>query len=232
LYADPGHVGDAEDAADDAAGHEVARNPEDHTVEADAVGAALLVVLDTLNPLERLAFVLHDLFGMPFEEVAPIVDRSPAAARQLASRARRRVQGVEPRGERSRQRAVVDAFLAASRDGDFGRLLQLLDPDVELRADPRLVAATRAAVAEGIAAPQLDTVLQGADAVARVFAGRAQAAQPALIDGLPGAAWAPGGRPRTVVAMRIAGGRITRLEAIGDPARLAEMDIVLETPGA
>lgn len=199
--------------------------PEDRTVEADAVGAALVVVLDTLSPAERLAFVLHDLFGLPFDEIAPIVERSPAAARQLASRARRRVQGVRPSGMRDRQREIVEAFLAASREGDFGRLLQLLDPEVELRADPLVVEGARPHADQG--APLLETQLQGADAIARVFAGRAKAAQPGLIDGVPGAVWAPGGTPRTVFAIHIDGDRITRIEVIGDPGLLADLDVVL-----
>ncbi|QDP97688.1 sigma-70 family RNA polymerase sigma factor [Microlunatus elymi] len=201
--------------------------PEDHSVEADAVGAALLVVLDTLGPTERLAFVLHDLFGLPFDEIAPIVDKTPAAARQLASRARRRVQGVEPSGERERQREVVEAFLAASREGDFGRLLQLLDPEVELRADPLVVTEATKAVSAGLGAPLLTEQAHGADAVARVFAGRAQAAQLALIDGVPGAVWAPGGTVRTVFAVEIHDGRIRRVEVIGDPALLRDLEVVL-----
>jgi RNA polymerase sigma-70 factor (ECF subfamily) len=200
--------------------------PEDHTIEADAVGAALVVVLDTLSPAERLAFVLHDLFGLPFGEIAPIIDKSPAAARQLASRARRRVQGVRPAGERDRQREIVGAFLAASREGDFGRLLRLLDPEVELRADPLVVEGARPYADRG--APLLDEQLRGADAIARVFAGRAQAAQLGLINGIPGAVWAPDGTPRTVFAMHVEGDRITRIEVIGDPALLADLDVVLD----
>ncbi|HEY9293795.1 MAG TPA: sigma-70 family RNA polymerase sigma factor [Microlunatus sp.] len=205
-----------------------APTPEDQSVEADAVGAALLVVLETLSPGERLAFVLHDLFGLPFDEIAPIVGKTPAAARQLASRARRRVQGAEPSGEQDRQRQVVTAFLAASREGDFSRLLQLLDPEVELRADPRVVVGANAAAAVGDPAPLLAEQLRGADAVARVFAGRAQGAQLALIDGVPGAVWAPGGKVRTVFAVEIHDGRITRFEVIGDPALLRDLTVTLE----
>jgi RNA polymerase sigma factor (sigma-70 family) len=201
------------------------RTPEDVTVEADAIGAALLVVLDTLAPPERLAFVLHDLFALPFEEIAPIVDRSPAAARQLASRARRRVQGAEPSGERQRQREVVTAFLKASREGDFSGLLQLLDPEVELRADPLLVEAAQEHIRDG--APLLGEQVRGADAVARVFAGRARAAQLAIIDGVPGAVWAPDGTVRTVFAMQFSDGRITGLEVIGDIDQLADLSITL-----
>src|SRR5437588_645109 len=165
-------------------------DPEHEALLADSVGPALLVVLETLAPAERLAFVLHDMFAVPFDEIAAIVGRSPAAARQLASRARRRVQGAgteDPPADRARQRAVVDAFLAASRGGDFDALLALLDPDVVLRAD-------QAAVRSGGIAEEV----RGAAAVAETFAGRARAAQPALVDGAVGLAWAPGGHPKAV----------------------------------
>jgi RNA polymerase sigma factor (sigma-70 family) len=185
-------------------------DPEQQALAAEGVGLALLVVLDTLTPAERLAFVLHDLFAVPFEEIAPIVDRSPAAARQLASRARRRVQGAPPPdADLARQRAVVDAFLAASRQGDFEALLALLDPDVVLRADP-------AAVRTGAAAE-----VRGAAAVAGTFSGRAQTARPALVDGAPGAVWAPGGRPRVAFAFTVADGRILAIDLLADPERLA-----------
>src|SRR5262245_32345594 len=166
------------------------KDPEHEALLADAVGPALLVVLDTLTPAERLAFVLHDLFGVPFDEIAAILDRSPAAARQLASRARRRVQGVDPApgADLARQRRVVDAFLAAARDGHFDALVAMLDPEVVLRADP-------AAVQVGA-----DAEVRGAREVAGAFAGRARVARPALIDGVPGAVWAPGGRPRVAFA--------------------------------
>jgi RNA polymerase sigma factor (sigma-70 family) len=185
-------------------------DPEQQALAAEGVGLALLVVLDTLTPAERLAFVLHDLFAVPFEEIAPIVDRSPAAAWQLASRARRRVQGAPPPdADLARQRAVVDAFLAASRQGDFEALLALLDPDVVLRADP-------AAVRTGAAAE-----VRGAAAVAGTFSGRAQTARPALVDGAPGAVWAPGGRPRVAFGFTVADGRILAIDLLADPERLA-----------
>src|SRR2546425_4072347 len=159
-------------------------DPEQEALLADSVGPALLVVLETLAPAERLAFVLHDMFAVPFDEIATIVGRSPAAARQLASRARRRVQGATaPDVDRARQRAVVDAFLAASRGGDFAALLAVLDPDVVLRADP--TAGRMGATAEG----------RGAKAVAQAFKGRAQAAQPALVNGAAGLVWVAGGEP-------------------------------------
>src|SRR5438270_11354347 len=146
-----------------AVGREGPIGPEQEALLADSVGLALLVVLDRLNPAERLAFVMHDMFAVPFEEIAPIVGRSPAAARQLASRARRRVRGAQTKPDLARQRAVVDAFLAAARGGDFEGLLELLDPDVVCRADA-------AAAAMGA-----DAEVRGADAVTKTFAGRARA---------------------------------------------------------
>ena len=190
-------------------------DPEAEAVLADAVGPALLVVLDTLSPAERLAFVLHDLFAVPFGEIAEILGRSEAAARQLASRARRRVQGAEaPEGERARQRVVVEAFLAASRKGDFEALLRLLDPRVVARADAAAVAA--GAEAE----------VRGARAVAGTFVGRARFARPALVEGAVGAVWAPGGRPRVVFAFTVSDGRVAEIRLLADPERLAELDLV------
>jgi RNA polymerase sigma factor (sigma-70 family) len=192
-----------------------AADPEAEAVLADAVGPALLVVLDTLSPAERLAFVLHDLFAVPFGEIAEILGRSEAAARQLASRARRRVQGAEaPEGDRARQRLVVEAFLAASRKGDFEALLRLLDPRVVARADAAAVAA--GAEAE----------VRGARAVAGAFVGRARFARPALVEGAVGAVWAPGGRPRVVFAFTVSDGRVAEIRLLADPERLAELDLV------
>ncbi|HEX5877444.1 MAG TPA: sigma-70 family RNA polymerase sigma factor [Actinomycetota bacterium] len=190
-------------------------DPEQEAILADAVGPALLVVLDTLTPAERLAFVLHDLFGVPFDEIAAILGRSPAAARQLASRARRRVRGADPDpgADRTRQRRVVDAFLAAARDGDFDALVALLDPDVVLRADP-------AAVQIGA-----DAEVRGAAAVAGTFTGRARVTRPALVDGVPGAIWAPGGRPRVAFAFSFAGGRIAAIDLVADPDRLRQVEL-------
>jgi RNA polymerase sigma-70 factor (ECF subfamily) len=197
--------------------HENGIDPEHDAVLADSVGLALLVVLDTLAPAERLAFVLHDLFAVPFDEIAPIVDRSPAAARQLASRARRRVQGAAtaPEADRTRQRAVVDAFLAASRGGSFDALLALLDPDVVLRAD-------NASVQMGAAAE-----VRGAAGVAKTFSGRAQAAQLAIVDGAAGLVWAPGGRPRVVFGFTLARGRIVAIDMVADPQRLRQLDVAV-----
>jgi RNA polymerase sigma-70 factor (ECF subfamily) len=202
-------------------------DPEQQAVLADSVGPALLLVLDTLAPAERLAFVLHDMFAVPFEEIAPIVGRSPAAARQLASRGRRRVRGAaaDPGADLDRQRQVVKAFLAASRDGDFDALLAVLDPDVVLRADHAAVRGAEAGRAHG--APELSSEARGVTAVAGAFLGRAQAAQPALVDGAVGVAWAPGGQPRAVYHLVISAGRIVAIEVIADPARVRELDVVL-----
>ncbi len=188
-------------------------DPEQDALLADAVGPALLVVLETLDPAERLAFVLHDVFGVPFDEIATIVGRSPVAARQLASRARRRVQGTDtaPTADRAGQRAIVEAFLAAARDGDFDALLSLLDPDVVLRADRTVATRPRA---------QLPDEVRGATAVARSFSGRAQGVQPALIDGAVGAVWVAGGRPRGVFAFTIVAGKIVAIAVLGDPVQL------------
>lgn len=197
-------------------------DPEHQAELADSVGLALLVVLETLSPAERLAFVLHDLFAVPFDEIAAIAGRSPAAVRQLASRARRRVQGAELQGTpvrgpapdagRARQRAVVEAFLDASRNGNFDALLSLLDPGAVVRVD---------AAAAGFGAERAD----GAQAVAVTFSGRAQAAELALIDGAAGAVWAPGGQPRVVFGFTLAGGRIARIDILADPAVLGGLDL-------
>ncbi|MGH8981500.1 MAG: sigma-70 family RNA polymerase sigma factor, partial [Acidimicrobiales bacterium] len=175
-------------------------SPEDEAILADTMGPALLVVLDALSPAERLAFVLHDLFALPFDDVAPIVGRSPAAARQLASRARRRVQGAGEAsgGDRRRQHEIVDAFLAASRQGDYEALVALLDPDAVLRADR--VAVELAAANRDRGAPLLASQVRGAQAVASALIGRATAVKPALVEGTPGAVWLAGGRPRAAFA--------------------------------
>src|SRR4051794_4281746 len=176
-------------------------DPEHETLLADSVGLALLVVLETLNPAERLAFVLHDMFNVPFEEIAPIVGRSPEAARQLASRARRRVQvrPTVPDADLGRQWEVVDAFIAAAREGKFEALLELLDPDVVLRADGGVLRADESAE------------LHGAEAVvaqARAYSGLAPHGKLALVNGAPGVVVAPGGEPFAVLGFTIAGGKI------------------------
>jgi RNA polymerase sigma-70 factor (ECF subfamily) len=195
-----------------------ATDPEHEAVMADAIGPALLLVLDTLSPAERLAFVLHDMFAVPFPQIAEIIGGTPAAARQLASRARRRVQGTPPpggaAGDVARRRTVVDAFLAASRGGDFAALLALLDPAVEVRAD---AAGVKAGAAE---------LVRGAQAVAETFSGRARHARLALIDGAPGAVWAVNGEPRVVFAFTVGDdGRVTGIDLLADPATLAAMTI-------
>jgi RNA polymerase sigma-70 factor (ECF subfamily) len=195
------------------------RDPEKEAVLADSIGLALLVVLDKLSPGERVAFVLHDMFAMPFDEIAPVVGRTPTAARQLASRARSKVQGVTSvaGSELTRQRQIVAAFLAASRGGDLGALLALLDPDIVLRADD-------AAVQSG-ATPEA----RGATLVAQNFFGRAQTAQPALIDGVVGLVWAPGGRPRVVFRFEFAAAadRVAGIALIADPEAIARIDLVV-----
>jgi len=200
----------------DLAEHDVdGPGPEHETLLADSIGLALLVVLDTLTPAERLSFVLHDLFGVPFEEIAPIVDRTPAAARQLASRARRRVQGADtPDADPARRRQIVEAFLAASRGGDFEALLTVLDPDVVVRADA--------------AARQLGALeRRGRHEVAAGFSGQARGARLALVDGLPGAVWRVDGVTRVAFTFGIADGRITSITLQADPSQIAELDVVL-----
>ena len=194
-------------------------DPDAEVLLADAVGPALLVVLDTLSPAERLAFVLHDLFAVPFDEIAPIVGRTPIAARQLASRARRRVRGAGPASavDRARQREVVEAFLAASRSGEFGRLLSLLDPGVVLRADAAVVRM--GGVAE----------VRGPQAVAETFSGRAKHARLALLDGVPGAAWQVGGQTQVAFEFDVAGGLITEIRLLADRETLDRLGV--EFPG-
>src|SRR4051812_6675664 len=195
-------------------------DPEHEALLADSVGLALLVVLETLTPAERLAFVLHDMFAVPFEDIASIVGRSPAAARQLASRARRRVQAATPAPDADvgRQREVVDAFLAAARGGDFDALLAVLDPDVVLRVD------------RGTSASQ---ELRGAEVVARravTFARLAPLARPALVNGAAGFVVTAGGLPRAVAGFTVAHGKVVEIDLLADRNRLRELDLpVLET---
>lgn len=196
--------------------------PEDEALLADSVGAALMVVLDTLTPAERLAFVLHDMFAVPFNEIAPIVGRSPEAARQLASRARRRIQGepVTPDADLGRQREVFDAFLAAARGGDFNALVAVLDPDVVVRID--LGAAGLGMVRE----------VRGAEAAARNALGFAAADMvvlPALINGVAGAVMIRNGKPVSLGAVTVRNGKVVAIDILADPARLRELDLsVLE----
>jgi RNA polymerase sigma-70 factor (ECF subfamily) len=191
-------------------------DPEHEALLADSVGVALQVVLDTLSPAERVAFVLHDVFAIPFDQIGAIVDRNPAAARQLASRARARVQRHDAAGrpDPRRQAALVDAFLAAARDGDFEALLALLDPDVVLRADRQAVA---------LGAPE---EARGAERILE-FAGYARGGRRAILDGLAAAVWMPGGQLRVVWAFTTRGGRIAAIDLIADPDRLPELDLVI-----
>ena len=198
-----------------AAEHESAVDPEREAELADNVGLALLVVLEALAPAERVAFVLHDMFDLPFEEIAPIVGRSPTAARQLASRARRRVRDSAKTADAdvASQRPVVDAFLAAARSGDMAGLLAVLDPDVVLHADG--AAVRLGGVAE----------LRGAEAVATSFKGKAQVARPALVDGALGVVVAPQGRLLLVLNLTFAGDRIMAIDVVADPGQLKALDL-------
>ncbi len=194
-------------------------DPEHEALLADSVGLALLVVLETLTPAERLAFVMHDMFAVPFDEIAPMVGRSPEATRQLASRARRRVQGEAPPPDPdlSRQREVVDAFFAAAREGDFEALVAVLDPDVVLRAD-------------GGPGRPATAVVHGARAVAERashYAHLAPYVRPALINGTAGAVVTPRGRAFSVMAFTVRNGKIAAIDALSDPKRLAELDLTV-----
>ncbi|HEX3567597.1 MAG TPA: sigma-70 family RNA polymerase sigma factor [Acidimicrobiales bacterium] len=199
-------------------GHASRLDPQEEAVLADAVGLALLVVLDTLSPAERLAFVLHDMFAVPFEEIGAAVGRSPAAARQLASRARRRVRGTPavPPSDLERQREVVEAFLAASRHGDFDALVAVLDPEVELRAD-------KTAIARGTAG-----LLRGPAAVAEAsLVHRARLARTALVNGKVGVVVAPRGRLYLVLRPVVRGQRIAAIEVVADPDSLRQLEIAV-----
>jgi RNA polymerase sigma factor (sigma-70 family) len=195
-------------------------DPEQEALLGDSIGLAMLVVLDSLTPAERVAFVLHDVFAVPFDEIAPIVGRTPTAARQLASRARRRVQGAPvPDVDLDGQWAVVDAFLAASRGGDFERLLAVLDPEVVLRSDG------------GSARPGLISLVRGAQAVAQqamTFRRFAETSTRILVNGIPGGvAWAPDGSPYAVLALTVKGGRVIAIDVLADPERLGRLDLTV-----
>jgi RNA polymerase sigma factor (sigma-70 family) len=192
-------------------------DPEHEMLLADAVRSALLVVLDTLSPAERLAFVLHDVFAVPFDEIGPIIGRSSNAAKQLASRARNKVQGSGPvvDADRTRQREIVDAFLAASRNGDFDALVALLDPDIVLEAD---AAAVRMGSPEAV---------RGAPAVAGTFSGRALGAQPAIIDGAVGIVWEVGGKLKVAWDFTISDGKIAHIDMLATPESLDDLDLTV-----
>jgi RNA polymerase sigma-70 factor, ECF subfamily len=192
-------------------------DPEREAELVDSVGLALLVVLDTLAPVERLAFVLHDMFALPFDEIATIAGRSPAASRQLASRARRRVQGAAtPDVDLARQREVVDAFFAAARGGDFDALVAVLDPDVVLRSDG------------GVSRPSVSVVVQGAEAVAGralTFSRLSPFVRSAVVNGVAGVVVAPGDRPVSIMAFTVRGGRIVEIHSLSDPERLRHLEL-------
>jgi RNA polymerase sigma-70 factor (ECF subfamily) len=195
-------------------------DPEQEALLADSVGPALLLVLETLSPAERLAFVLHDVFGVPYGEIAPIVGRTPAASRQLASRARRRVRGGGAASDTdpARQREIVDAFLTASREGDFGALLAVLDPDVVLRIDGGAVRAG------------LSREVRGAEAVAEqtpTFSRLSPFVRPALVNGAAGVVVAPRGRPFAVMGFTVRRGKIVEIDVLADPARLHRLDLAI-----
>jgi RNA polymerase sigma factor (sigma-70 family) len=195
-------------------------DPEQQALVAEGVGLALLVVLERLTPAERLALVLHDSFGVPFEEIASILGRSPVAARQLASRARRRVRGAAPVPDvdLARQRAVVDAFFAAARDGDFDALVAVLDPDVVLRSDG------------GVARPGASLLVRGAATVAEralTFAQLSPFVRPALVNGAAGVVVAPRGRPFSVMGFTVRNGKIVEIDALADPDRLRQLDLAV-----
>ena len=209
----PGHVVSLEDSAD----------PEEEALVADSVGLALLVVLDALSPTERLAFVLHDVFGVPFADIDAVLHRSEAAAHQPASRARRRVHGSpKPDPDLARQREVVDAFFAASRDGDFDALVAVLDPDVELRIDG------------GMLREKASLILRGAEAVASYSSTYSKLypfVRPALVNGAAGAVVAPGGRVFSVMAFTVTNGKIIQIDALVDPERLGQLNLAIPPPG-
>jgi RNA polymerase sigma factor (sigma-70 family) len=202
---------------DDLEGVVAEPGPEDEAVLADSVGAALLVVLDTLTPAERLAFVLHDMFAVPFDEIGVIVNRSPSAAKQLASRARRKVQGSDPPSDADpvRQRVVVDAFLAASRAGKFDALVSLLDPDIVLEAD-----------ASAVRMGSPETVV-GSNAVAATFSGRALGAQAALIDGAVGMVWVVGGNTKVAWDFTIVDDKVTHISMLAAPDTIDDLDLAV-----
>ena len=190
-----------------------------------SVGHAMRVVLETLAPPERVAFVLHDMFDVPFDQIAAILRRSPMATRQLASRARRRVQGgpAEPPPDLAAQRTVIEAFLAASRDANFAALLALLDPGIMLHADDATIAASIARAAAG--APAMAPEMRGPDAVANVFKGRARAARPALVAGNVGLVVGPSARPVAVFEFVIENGRIREIAVIANPDTITDLNV-------
>ncbi len=204
--------------------HESSANPESQVLLADTVGAALLVVLDTLTPAERIAFVLHDLFDLSFAEIAPVIDRTEEATRQLASRARRQVRGASsPQEDRERQKEIVSAFLTATREGNFEALIRLLHPDAVLRADATAIKVAEMNKARG--APQFQDEIRGAKNVANTLKGKADEAQLALIDGIFGWTWAPAGKPVVAFRFTVQSGSVQAIDIVMDPKQLQAVDI-------
>lgn len=200
------------------AGADAGADPAETAMQADHLALALQVMLESLGPLERLALVLHDIFALSYDDIAPIVERTPVAARQLASRARARLRAVDVTTIRARHEAAIVAFLDAARNGHFGKLLQLLDPEIELHSDTTAVEISAAGADHG--APLLADSIRGADAVARVFAGRAELARSVLIDGIPAAAYITDDTTHAVYLVTFDADRITRLDVLADPDHL------------
>lgn len=217
---------DSEDVIDQArpaVSAPVSADPSDAAMRVDDLAVAMQVVLDTLGPLERLALVLHDVFALSYDDIAPIVERTPVAARQLASRARARLRRVDVSQIRQRRNEAIGAFLDAARHGDFGGLLQLLDPEIELRGDVTAVELAAQGADDG--APLLGYRIRGGDAVARVFAGRAELTRPVLIDGVPAAAYAADGTVHAVYLVTFDRDRIARIDVLADPERLRALRV-------
>jgi RNA polymerase sigma-70 factor (ECF subfamily) len=199
-------------------------NPEAEFMLADSMGSALLLVLELLSPTERIALILHDIFDLSFEEIAPIIDRTEEATRQLASRARRRIRGANsPQENSQRQREIVSAFISAARDGNFDALIRVLHPDVILRADATAVKIAEVNKSRG--APQFKSIMNGATTVAETFKGKAAAAKMAWINGAAGGTWAPGGKPIVAFCFKIRDGKISEIEIVMDKDRLEKSEI-------
>lgn len=213
------------DAEAAAAGPSLDADPVETAMLAEDIAVAMQAVLDSLGPLERLALVLHDVFALSYADIAPIVERTPAAARQLASRARARLRTVDVRDIRERQGAAIAAFLDAARNGEFGQLLQLLAPEIELRSDAAAVELAAAGAEDG--APLLRERIRGADAVARVFAGRAELTRPVLLAGVPAAAYVADSVTSAVYLVTFDAGRVVKLDVLADPEHVAALSLAL-----
>ncbi len=200
--------------------------PEAEFMLADSVGSALLLVLDVLSPSERIAFVLHDIFDLSFDEIAPIIDRTEESTRQLASRARRKVRGgTVAQDDKDAHKEVVAAFISAARDGDFAALIRVLHPDVILRADATAIKIAEINKERG--APQFKAIMNGANLVAETFKGKASAAQLAWIDGVAGGTWAPGGKPVVAFCFKVINGKVSEIEIVMDKDKLEKSEIII-----